>query len=299
MDDVKGKVAVVTGAASGIGRGMAETFCDAGMKVVLSDIEEVALAKTARELGEAGYDVHPVVTDVGKVDAVEALAKESIAKYGKVHVLCNNAGVGAGGGLLWETSLDDWEWVIDVNLKSVVYGIRAFVPHMLEHGEPSHIVNTASLAGLIGGGGGPYTVTKFGVVGLSEILFQQLERAGGKVSASVLCPAWVNTKIMDSERNRPGDAPAGGGDGSTDPMAKVFGEWVGEQLRKGLDPRDVGDTVLQAIRDNRFYILTHPDWTPMIEARMKNIVAGNNPVQLPPPNSEDLMRRIMEFSQKG
>jgi NAD(P)-dependent dehydrogenase (short-subunit alcohol dehydrogenase family) len=158
MRDVAGKVAVITGAASGIGRGMAESFAAADMKVVLSDLEEDALAKTTEALRGAGADVHSVVTDVSKADQVQALADESLQRFGAVHVLCNNAGIGIQSASIWETSLDDWEWILGANLMGVIYGVRSFVPIMLEQGGESHVVNTASLAGLVGGEGA-YGVT--------------------------------------------------------------------------------------------------------------------------------------------
>jgi NAD(P)-dependent dehydrogenase (short-subunit alcohol dehydrogenase family) len=295
MGQFEGKVAVITGAASGIGRGMAEAFAGAGMKLVLGDVEQGALTRTAERFEAAGHDVLAVVTDVGDRVAVEALAREAIARYGKVHVLCNNAGIAAGGGPIWESPLEDWEWILDVNLKSVLYGIRAFVPHMLEHGEPAHVVNTASLAGLICGGDSPaYSVTKHGVVALSENLYLQLSRTGKPVSASVLCPAWVNTQIADSERNRPADRRTAGGAGepARDPAAQAMEEWVRQQLREGLDPRNVGETVLQAIRDDRFYILTHPDWSSLIETRFQNILSGKNPQTVMPPGAESLLEQL-------
>jgi len=298
MKEVQDKVAVVTGAASGIGRGMAQAFADAGMKVVLSDVQEDALETTTAELREAGRDVHAVVTDVGKVDSVNDLLKQSIAKYGKVHVLCNNAGIGiGGGGRVWETTLDDWEWILDVNLKGVIYGVRAFVPHMLEHGEGGHVVNTASLAGLLGGSGA-YGVTKFGVVSLSETLFQQLQQTASGVSASVLCPGFVNTNIFDSERNRPddrSDTVAGSGD---NPTTKMMMDWFRQQLREGLDPRAAGDMVLDAIRNDTFYVLTHPDWNPLIERRMRAILDGENPPGMVPPGAADAIRKMMQSAKK-
>ena len=301
MDRVEGKVAVVTGAASGIGRGMAQAFAGAGMKVVLSDVEEAALTETTEGMRRAGHEVHGVIADVSKVEAVEALAKESIARYGKVHVLCNNAGIGAGRGPVWEVSLDDWEWVLDVNLRGVIYGLRSFVPHMLEHGEPAHVVNTASLAGLLAGASdGPYAVTKFGVVALSEILYMQLQQAGGRMSASVLCPGFVNTNILDSERNRPADrGERRPFDVPDEPVAKIVAEWFQEQLREGLDPRAVGEMVLQAIKDDRFYILTHPDWNPLIDQRMRGILDGQNPQSRPPPGFEKVMQRVMQLRREG
>ena len=208
MKEVAGKVAVITGAADGIGRGMAEAFAAAGMKVVLSDVEEPALAETTQALRDDGADVHAVVTDVSKPEQVQALADESVRRFGAVDVLCNNAGIAMPTPSSWETSLDDWKWIIEVNLMGVIHGVRSFVPIMLEQGSESHIVNTASIAGLVAGGDiASYAVTKFGVVALSEHLYLELEQAGAKTKVSVLCPGFVATNIMDSERNRPADRP--------------------------------------------------------------------------------------------
>ena len=296
MQDVAGKVAVITGAASGIGRGMAESFAAAGMKVVLADIEEDALVKTTEALRGTGADVHCVVTDVSKAEQAQALADESLKRFGAVHVVCNNAGIGVGATSTWEATIDDWRWILDVNLMGVVHGVRTFLPIMLEQGEESHIVNTASLAGLTTGPGSAlYAVTKFGVVALSEHLHHELALAGAKTRASVLCPGYVATNIMDSERKRPPEAK----DASpmpTGPQAEAFQEWFREQLRSGLSPRSVGDQVLSAIRDERFYILTHPDWNPMIEQRMKSILDGRNPTMVPPPGFEALMEKLSRLS---
>ena len=296
MQDVAGKVAVITGAASGIGLGMAESFAAAGMKVVLSDVEEEALRKATEALRGGGADVHALVIDVSKAEQVQALADESLKKYGAVHVLCNNAGIGIPSGPSWETTLDDWRWTIDVNLMGVIHGVRSFVPIMLEQGSESHIVNTASIAGLVAGGDlASYAVTKFGVVALSEHLCMELEGAGAKTKVSVLCPGFVATKIMDSERNRPADRQ----DASsmpTDPQSEVFYEWFRGQVEKGLDPRTVGDQVLSAIREERFYILTHPDWNYMIEHRMRGILDGLNPSPSPPPGTESLLEKLAHLS---
>jgi NAD(P)-dependent dehydrogenase (short-subunit alcohol dehydrogenase family) len=295
MRDVAGKVAVITGAASGIGRGMAESFVAADMKVVLSDVEADALAKTTEALRGAGADVHSVVADVSKADQVQALADESLARFGAVHVLCNNAGIGIQSGSIWETSLDDWEWILGANLMGVIHGMRSFVPIMLEQGVESHVVNTASLAGLVGGEGA-YGVTKFGVVALSESLHFGLERAGAKTKVSVLCPGFVDTNILDSERNRPAElsdaSPLPEG-----PLVEAMREWVEEQLAKGLNPRSVGDQVLSAIREERFYILTHPDWNVMIEHRMRAILDGQNPTMLPPPGAESLVEILGRLAE--
>jgi NAD(P)-dependent dehydrogenase (short-subunit alcohol dehydrogenase family) len=296
MKDVAGKVAVITGAAGGIGRGMAEAFAAAGMKVVLSDVEEPALSETTQALRNEGADVHAVVTDVSKPDQVQALADESVKRYGAVDVLCNNAGIGVPTPSSWETSLDDWKWIIEVNLMGVIYGVRSFVPIMLEQGSESHIVNTASIAGLVAGGDiASYAVTKFGVVALSEHLYLELEQAGAKTKVSVLCPGFVATKIMDSERNRPADRPDAS-PVSTDPQSEAFLDWFTGQLEKGLRPRAVGDQVLSAIREERFYILTHPDWNHMIEHRVQTILDGGNPSVVPPPGIESLLERLAKLS---
>lgn len=296
MRDVADKVAVITGAASGIGRGMAESFAAAGMKVVLSDVEEKALTDTTDALRNEGAEVHAVVTDVSKAEQVQMLADESLKRFGAVHVLCNNAGVAVASGSSWETTLDDWKWTIDVNLMGVVHGVRSFVPIMLEQGSESHIVNTASIAGLVAGADiASYAVTKFGVVALSEHLYLELEGAGAKTKVSVLCPGFVATKIMDAERNRPADRPDAS-PAPTDPQSQIFYEWFSEQIDKGLTSRTVGDQVLSAIREERFYILTHPDWNYMIEHRVRNIMDGQNPSTMPPPGIESLVEKMARLS---
>ena len=291
MKDVKGKVAVVTGAASGIGRGLAQSFAAAGMKVVLSDVEQARLAATCEELRASGADVHAIATDVSKPEEVSELARQTLSRYGAVHVLCNNAGVGTDVRPSWNTSLDDWNWVLGVNLMGVIHGIRSFIPLMIEQNDDAHVVNTASLAGLIYGENTVYAVSKFAVVGLSESIQLELARAGHKVKVSVLCPAWVKTDIIHAGRNRPTDlAPAA-------PQARgrinqVFADWVADQIANGLDPRTVGDQVLDAIRNERFYVLTHPEWKPLIEHRMQSVLSGANPTSLQPPGAESLIRAL-------
>lgn len=292
MKDVKDKVAVVTGAASGIGRGMAEVFAGAGMKVVLSDIEQPALERTCAALRASGADVEAVVTDVSRPEQVEQLAEQTLRAYGAVHVLCNNAGVGGGGGgPSWTSSLKDWQWILGVNLMGVVHGIRTFLPIMIKQDTEAHIVNTASMAGLIPSMMTLYCTTKFAVVGLSESVNLELIRGNLKPKISVLCPGWVDTNILDSQRNRPAelanDAPA-----PVTPVSGVIRDWLGEQLKSGLSPRAVGEQVLAAIREGRFYILTHPSETPVIEQRMQDIIRGNNPTLLPIPGIESLMKRL-------
>jgi NAD(P)-dependent dehydrogenase (short-subunit alcohol dehydrogenase family) len=296
MKDVAGKVAVITGAASGIGRGMAEAFTAAGMKVVLSDIEKVALESTAVALRATGADVHTVVADVSKAEQVNALAEQTIKKYGAVHVLCNNAGISTTGSAAWSSTLDDWNWVLGVNLMGVVHGVRAFIPIMIAQGSEAHVVNTASLAGLLCGENTLYAVTKAAVVALSEGIFVDLQRQGSKTKISVLCPGYVDTNIMNAARNRPPEL----GEASAPPsgvIADTFRDWFAEQLKGGLDPRAVGDQVLASIREERFYILTHPGWNSLIEERVKRIVSGQNPEGARPPGFESLIERITASSR--
>lgn len=291
MNDFNGKVAVVTGAASGIGRGMAETFAAAGMKVVLSDIEQDTLESTARALRDAGADVYAVLTDVSQSAQVDALAERTLRKYGAVHVLCNNAGVGVPPVPSWMNSLSEWQWIMGVNLMGVIHGVRTFLPIMIAQDAPAHIVNTASTAGFISDENTLYNTTKFAVVGLSESIYKELQRGHFKAKISVLCPGCVDTRILDSQRNRPAGMAAVScpQDG---PTADVVRDWYAEQLKRGLSPRAVGEQVLQAIRAERFYILTHPEYRPFIEQRMKDVLAGRNPTPMPPLGVQSLLERL-------
>jgi NAD(P)-dependent dehydrogenase (short-subunit alcohol dehydrogenase family) len=279
MKQLEGRVAVVTGGASGIGRGMAEAFAARGMKLVLADVERPALDKAVEEMRAGGADVLGVECDVSLQESVDHAARAALDAFGAVHVLCNNAGVaGVGAGATWEASLDDWSWVMGVNLWGVVHGIRSFVSILLEQPEGGHIVNTASMAGLIQGGG-IYGVTKHAVVALSESLWGELAARGAKVGVSVLCPGWVNTRIMESERNRPEAPREDPGDAA--PQLEARRQLVEGLLKSGLEPRRVGDIVVDAIRAERFYVLTHP-WKNMIERRMQNILQDRDPLGVPP-----------------
>ncbi len=285
MKDVKGRVAVVTGAASGIGRGMAESFGAAGMKLVLADVDSGRLEAFAAELAESGVDAVPVVTDVSRQDQVDALAQRALEAFGAVHVVCNNAGVAHGGVPTWESTLHDWEWIVGVNLMGVVHGVRTFTPLLLEQGE-GHIVNTASMAGLISGAGNAlYGVTKHAVVALSEALFNELAAQGSaRVHVSVLCPGWINTQILQSSlRNQPEAVRHHRPEDRTSPEAEIRRKLVESMLASGLDPRRVGDLVLDAIRAERFWILTHPQWKSMIRHRMENILEERDPTPAGPP----------------
>ncbi len=283
MKDLKGKTAVVTGAASGMGLSFARRFARAGMNVVLSDIEgpalDIAVEDVKASLAERGSDpveLMAAVTDVASADEVEALATSSIERFGSVAVLCNNAGVGGGsltaspGGV----HLEDWKWVMDVNFWGVVHGHASFLPHMLENGE-GHIVNTASMAGHFPGHSA-YSASKWAVVGISEGLFDQMTREDLGVGVSCLCPGWVNTKIAESARNRPEwAAPSALNEPSPEQEARV--EFIRDQLQSGLDPDAVGDLVHDAIIDDQFWIFTDMTMVAALETRFKNVLACANP----------------------
>jgi NAD(P)-dependent dehydrogenase (short-subunit alcohol dehydrogenase family) len=276
MKNVRGKVAVVTGAASGIGLAMARRFAAEGMRVVLADVEPGPLAAAERGLREAGATVLAVQTDVAQGSEVEALARRTVDTFGGVHVLCNNAGVVAGGPV-WERTLGDWEWVLGVNLWGVIHGIRVFVPIMLGQDADAHIVNTASMAGLISAPfNAIYNVTKFGVVTLSESLHHELTALGARVKVSVLCPGWINTRIADAERNRPEEHRPGAEPPAT-PQVQMMQQAVRQMLASGLPPERVAGLVLSAIREGRFYVLTHPEWKGMIRSRMEDILEERDP----------------------
>ena len=278
MKEFKGKTAVVTGAASGIGRAMAERFAAEGMNVVLADIEAGALAKAEAEMKAAGATVLAVVTDVAKSADVEALARKTIDAFGAVHVLCNNAGVPPVMGASWELTEADWQWVLGVNLWSVVHGIRAFIPLMLKQDCQCHVVNTASAAGLLSmPWGATYGVAKHGVVTLSESLYQELEQAGAKVHVSVLCPAWVKTDLMGGDRNRPAALRNAAAPAAQAPQAAAMEQGVRALVAGGTDPAGVAELVLDAIRHEKFYILPHPEWKEQIRARVEGIIAERNP----------------------
>jgi len=241
MKAFQGKVAVVTGAASGIGRALAERCAQEGMKVVLADIEEPALMQTSRDLAAQGAQTLAVPTDVSQAGEVETLARKAFETYSAVHLLFNNAGVG-GGKSAWESTLADWEWVLGVNLWGVIHGIHFFVPRMLEQRSEGHIVNTASMAGLTyGPGQSIYKVSKHGVVSLSETLYYELALRGASLKVSVLCPGFVNTHVLDSQRNRPArlqNAPDGK---ESPPQAEAVLQRIQQAVREGMPPQQVAD----------------------------------------------------------
>ena len=277
MKEFKGKVAVITGAASGIGRAMAERCLEEGMKVVLADIEAEFLRQTQNEFARIGSEVLAVATDVSVSSEVEKLARKTVDAFGQVNLLVNNAGIGAGSSL-WESSINDCKWVIGVNLWGVIHGIRSFVPIMLDQNTTGHIVNTSSLAGLTNyHPSALYHLTKHGVVALSEQLYHDLAMRGAKINVSVLCPGFVNTNIMDGERYRPqqyrNDSAGNRQDSAADPVENMFREMV----RAGMSPAAVADQVFNAIIDEKFYILTHPENMPAVQIRMEDILQGRSP----------------------
>ena len=285
MKDFAGKTAVVTGAASGIGRALAERFANARMRVVLADIEKDALDRAVRELEDRQHRVLGVVTDTMRRESVQALAERAIAEFGKVHVLCNNAGIAAqlgGTKPVWEISDADWQWTMGVNFWGVLYGLQAFVPHMVGHGEPGHVVNTASLAGLMPGGG-PYGVSKHGVLALTESLDRDLKERNARIGASVLCPGFVNTNIFDAERNRPAALRQ-----PNDPTTSPFAEAGRALLAMGKQPAEVADIVFRSIEEDRFYILPHPAWDDFVRGRFEHVLARGAPITF---DFAEMMRR--------
>jgi len=280
MRELSGKVAVVTGAASGIGLALAQRFAADGMKVVMADIEQHALAREAEVLATSGAEVLAVPTDTSLAAEVEALAEATLDRFGAVHVVCNNAGVGSRGLTLWDLPLRDFEWVLGVNLWGVVHGIRAFLPHLRLQDE-GHIVNTASVSALYYRPRmGPYNASKAAVLALSETLAFELAAEGSHVGVSVLCPSWVRTNISTAVRNLPERLAY---ELSTEQVAEMT-EYKGRrrQLLRGdeaIDPEDVAVQVRDAVLEGRFYVITHPESIPEIEARFDRIVGGDDPIE--------------------
>lgn len=287
MEDLRGKVAVVTGAASGIGLALATRFAAEGMKVVLADVEPVPLTAAESALRAQGAAVLAVRTDVMKEDEVRRLADAAFDAWGPVHVLCNNAGVAGGSGAadFWDVAAEDWNWVLGVNFWGVLYGIRHFVPRMLAHGEPGHVVNTASVAGLLTGFvSAPYTISKHGVVALSEGLYKNLKTRQARLSASVLCPGWVNTNILEAERNRPEalQAPAAAEDAMT-AQRQAMVDAIRGFVQSGFRPDEIAARVIDAIRSDRFYIVpVQPDIEAAVALRLEDIRLRRNPTLAPP-----------------
>ena len=274
MREVRGKTAFITGGASGMGLAMARSFAKAGMKVVVADVEQAALDAVQAEFEAANVEFLPLEVDVTDRDGMEAAAVETEARFGRVHVLCNNAGVVVGGAID-RMAYNDWDWVVGVNLGGVVNGIQAFIPRIKAHGEGGHVVNTASMAGHMAIPGlSVYTATKFAVVGISETMRADL--AAQDIGVSVLCPGVVNTNIFTSERNRPEDMPGTNFALLAEADASLAEQSARlEELRNSaLKPAVVGDMVLHAIRENEFYVFSHPELKPMVDARQEEIAGA-------------------------
>jgi NAD(P)-dependent dehydrogenase (short-subunit alcohol dehydrogenase family) len=268
-----GRVAVVTGAASGIGRALAEAFAAEGSAVVVADLDGAEAEVVAAGIREKGVDALAVVVDVADVAAVEQLAATTLEQFGRVDVLCNNAGVSTFN-LFRDQTLDDWKWVVAVNFWGVVHGVQTFVPIMRDQGTPAHIVNTASIAGLLSGVAfiGPYCATKVAVVSISETLAQELAIEESPIGVSVLCPSSVDTKVMESERGRPAEL---GVEHRTE-MAESVRLMIRDGFTgpTGQTPAQVATRVLEAIRNREFWIITHRDLVPTVETRFTGILAG-------------------------
>ena len=283
MKHFEGKTAVVTGAASGIGFGLAERFAQENMQVVMADVEEEALEKAVERLEQHQHRVTGVRADVLAKESIEELFAKAQEQYGNIHILCNNAGIGAfsGNRAIWEVEKSDWNWTLGVNFYGVLYGIQTFLPHMQEHGEEGHVVTTASLAGLMRGAG-TYGVSKHAVRALAESLNADLVARGSKIGSSVLCPGFVNTNIGNAERNRPAnlqktDVP--------DVDDEAFAPFAA-LLKNGKAPSEVADIVINAIKDNVFYILPHPAWDDTIREHFDEILSRK---ELRPPGVPTFM----------
>lgn len=266
MRDLAGKVAFITGGASGMGLGMARAFAGEGMKLMLADVNEARLGEAEKEFKDKGVDVATIVCDVTKLEQVNAAADATVERFGKVHVLCNNAGINVGG-TYEELSQQDWDWVIAVNQLGVQYGISAFLPKIKAHGEGGHIVTTSSMAGIVNAGPGwaPYNASKFAVVVMSEVLYSELKETN--IGVSVLCPGAVATNIIEAADSRPADF------GSSGDKPVIAGD-VAELLEHGLDPDVVGKLVLEGIREEQFYLFTDPRMIKAVERRFERIQRG-------------------------
>jgi NAD(P)-dependent dehydrogenase (short-subunit alcohol dehydrogenase family) len=278
LKNLHNAVAVVTGAASGIGLGIARAFAGQGMRLVLADIEPAALSKVAAEFEANGVEVVSSCVDVSDASAVDEFADFAYDNFGQVNVVCNNAGVIENNLAIWEYSPEDWNWVLGINLMGVVHGIRSFVPRMIDGGKPGHVVNTASFGGLISGSATPiYIASKHAVVAMSESLHHDLNARGSQLNASVLCPGWVQTSLVESDRNRK-NAPQ-----LSEKMSRTRQRFQ-DGINTGIKPQAVGRMVVDAIVEERFYIHTHPELLDQVSARFEAISDAKRPALSRIPN---------------
>lgn len=277
MQNLADRVAWITGGASGIGLALAHLLAAEKMKLVLVDVEEGALREAETALRGKDAEVLALRADVSNGAEMATAAKRALDQFGLVHLIVNNAGVGGGGGPMWLLSEDDWKWTVDVNLMGVVNGIRLLLAPLVASGEEGHVVNTASIAGLTSTPFmGPYTATKHAVVALSECLAKELELAKAKVGVSVLCPGFVKTKIASSHRNRPG-GPTGSSGRAANPAELKFAQVLDQLVAAGQPAEKIAEDVVRAVKESRFYILTHPEMKPQIEYRMRQVIDEKQP----------------------
>ena len=282
MKEFEGKTAIVTGAASGIGLGLAEKFAKERMQVVMADVEEEALNKAVEKLKKHQYRVMGISADVLIQESMKELFDKSIEAYGNIHILCNNAGIGANSGnkAIWEINKTDWDWSLGVNFYGVLHGLQTFVPHMIDHGEAGHIVTTVSLAGLLPGAG-TYGVSKHAALALTQGLNRDLIARDSKINSSVLCRGFVNSNIMNSERNRQQHLVSNNKIDTNEEQMEIFNFL----LKNGKEPNEIADIVFKGIKDNIFYILTHPAWDESLRNHFEDILSRK---ELKPPKVNDL-----------
>lgn len=271
MEEFAGKTAVVTGAGSGMGKAFALRWGAEGMNVVIGDIQQDALDTTAAELSAAGVPVVALRTDVSKLADIEALADAAEERFGKIHLVNNNAGVeGYLDGPIWEATAKDWDWTLSVNLMSVIYGIRTFVPRILAHGEPGHVVNTCSMTSVIAAGN-MYGICKHAILAMTEVLAADLQRTGANVGATGLCPGIIATNLFHGSRNRPSALANEGGMSSSGASLR---DQMHATLSKGMPPAEVANLLVTAVRENKLYLLTDHEWDTRVVARHEAIMAG-------------------------
>lgn len=268
MLELRDRIVVVTGAAAGIGRGIAQAFADRGSRIVLADLDADGLEQSRLSLSTARESIC-VPTDATDPEAVDQLAERAFSLRGDVAVVCNNAGV-AAGGVIWEQSIEDWHWMFGANVFGIVHGLRSFVPRLLQQGAPAHVVNTASMIGLFTAPGlGAYSASKHAALAISEVLRHDLQAAGARIGVTVLCPGPVATRIHE-ERTRPPDSRRSA---ANDPERVAQKEQIRALMAASLSPRAVGESVVQSVLENRLFALSHPDQIPGIETRYRELCA--------------------------